>query len=128
MSTPLAVFGPGILIASRTDITIPSPVNVGFVQEFSIDATGTIKELFGQNQWPLAVARGTIKGTGKFKSAVGLGLAWSAIFYGNGLSTTSQIAWNLCSTLPPCTASTAAVEVRSSVNLDADLGITYVHN
>src|SRR5258707_8219939 len=98
MSTPLAVFGPGILIASRTDITIPSPVNVGFAQEFSIEAAGTIKQLFGQNQWPLAVARGTIKGTGKFKSAEVSGPAWYAGFYGNPLSTTSQIAWNVGST------------------------------
>ncbi len=127
MSTPLAVFGPGILIASRTDITIPSPVNVGFVQEFSIDATGTIKELFGQNQWPLAVARGTIKGTGKFKTAVISGLAWSALFYGNTESTTNQIAWNIGSTFTLSTASTAAVQVGSSLTFDADLGITYVN-
>jgi len=127
MSTPLAVFGPGILIASRTDITIPSPVNVGFVQEFSIEAAGTIKELFGQNQWPLAVARGTIKGTGKFKSAVISGLAWSAMFYGNTETTTSQINWNVGSTFTLSTASTAAVQVGSSLTFDADLGITYVN-
>lgn len=128
MSTPLAVFGPGILIVSRTDITIPSPVNVGFVQEFSIDATGVIKELFGQNQWPLAVARGTIKGTGKFKSAVISGLAWSALFYGNAESTTNQIAWNVGSTFTLSTASAAAIQVGSSLTFDADLGITYVSN
>src|SRR5258707_6127676 len=127
MSTPLAVFGPGILIASRTDITIPSPVNVGFVQEFSIDATGTIKELFGQNQWPLAVARGTIKGTGKFKSAVISGLAWSAMFYGNAETTSSQIAWNIGTTTTLSTASTAAVQIGSSLTFDADLGITYAN-
>ena len=69
MTTPLAVFGPGILIVSRTDIVVPAPVNVGYAQEFSIDATASSKMLYGQNQWPLAVARGTIKGTGKFKAA-----------------------------------------------------------
>src|SRR5258706_1437946 len=106
MSTPLAVFGPGILIASRTDITIPSPVNVGFVQEFSIDATGTIKELFGQNQWPLAVARGTIKGTGKFKTAGISGLAWSAVFYSNPGTTTNQIASDISSTVKLSAATT----------------------
>jgi hypothetical protein len=126
MSTPLAVFGPGILIASRTDITIPAPVNVGFVQEFSIEAAGTIKELFGQNQWPLAVARGTIKGTGKFKAAVISGLAWSALFYGNTETTSNQIAWNVGSTFTLSTASTQQ-QVGSSLTFDADLGITYVN-
>jgi hypothetical protein len=126
MSTPLAAFGPGILIASRTDIAIPSPVNVGFSQEFTIDATGVIKELFGQNQWPLAVARGTIKGTGKFKSAVISGLAWSALFYGNAETTSNQIAWNVGSTFTLSTGSTTATQVGSSLTFDADLGITYV--
>lgn len=126
MSTPLAAFGPGILIVSRTDIAIPSPVNVGYANEFSIDATGTIKELYGQFQWPLQVARGTIKGTGKFKSAVISGLAWSALFYGQNASTASgQIAWNIGTTVTLSTASTASVQVGSSTSFDADLGITY---
>ncbi len=125
MSTPLAAFGPGILIASRTDITIPSPVNVGFANEFSIEAAGTTKQLYGQNQWPLAVARGTIKGTGKFKSAVISGLAWSALFYGSAASTTNMIAWTVGSTFTLTTASTAAIQVGSSLTFDADLGITY---
>lgn len=127
MSTPLAAFGPGILIVSRTDITIPSPINVGYAQEFSIEAAGTTKQLYGQFQWPLAVARGTIKGTGKFKAATLSGLAWGALFYGGtGPSTTNQIAWNPGSTFTLSTASTAAVQVGSSLTFDADLGITYV--
>lgn len=126
MSTPLAAFGPGILIVSRTDISIPSPINVGFAQEFSIEAAGTTKQLYGQKQWPLAVARGTIKGTGKFKAATLSGLAWSALFYGVSASTTNQIAWNVGSTFTLSTSSTAAVQVGSSLTFDADLGITYV--
>lgn len=126
MSTPLAAFGPGILIVSRTDIAIPSPVNIGFAQEFSIEAAGTTKELYGQNQWPLVVARGTIKGTGKVKAATLSGLAWAACFYGgSGASTSNQIAWNVGSTFTLSTASTAAVQVGSSLTFDADLGITY---
>jgi hypothetical protein len=124
MSTPLAAFGPGILIVSRTDITIPAPVNIGFAQEFSIEAAGTTKQLFGQKQWPLAVARGTIKGTGKFKAATLSGLAWSALFYGVSASTTNQIAWTIGSTFSLSTASVQQ-QVGSSLTFDADLGITY---
>ena len=128
MATPQAAFGPGILIVSRTDIAIPAPVNVGFANEFSIEAAGTTKQLYGQFQWPLAVARGTITGTGKFKSAVLSGLAWSALFYGVSASTTGMINWNVGSTFTLTTASTAAVQVGSSLTFDADLGITYAAN
>lgn len=125
MSTPLAVFGPGILIVTRTDITIPAPVNVGFAQEFSIEAAASSKQLYGQNQWPLAVARGTIKGTGKFKAAVVSGLAWSAIFYGQAASTASgQIAWTIDSTFTSnSTGGTGSFQVGSSLTFDADLGV-----
>jgi hypothetical protein len=125
MSTPLAAFGPGILIVSRTDIAIPAPVNIGYAQEFSFEAAGVIKELYGQFQWPLAVARGTIKGTAKIKAAVLSGLAWAAVFYGGtGTSTTGQIAWNVGSTFSLSTAATT-LQVGSSLTFDADLGITY---
>lgn len=130
MSTPLAAFGPGILIVSRTDITIPAPVNIGFAQELSLDMAGTTKQLFGQNQFPLAVARGTIKATGKVKAAVISGLAWNAVFYGygsgsGGLSTSNQIAWTVGSTISISTASTTATQIGSSLTFDTDLGVTY---
>ncbi len=126
MSTPLAAFGPGILIVQRTDITTPAPVNVGFAQEFSFDASATSKQLYGQNQWPLVVARGTIKGTAKIKAATLSGLAWAAAFYGgSGASTTNQFAWNVGSTFSLSTASTAAIQVGSSLTFDTDLGVVY---
>lgn len=129
MATPLAAFGPGILIVSRTDITIPSPVNIGFAQELSLELNGTLKELFGQNQFPLAVARGTIKATGKIKAAVLSGLAWNAVFFGygsgsGGLSTSNQIAWTVGSTFNLSTAANQQ-QVGSSATFDADLGVTY---
>lgn len=128
MSTPFAVFGPGILIVSRTDIAIPSPVNVGYVQEFSLEAAGTTKQLYGQNQYPLVAARSTIKATGKFKAAVISGLAWNAMMYGMSSfsTTTGNNAWNVGSTFTLSTVSTAAIQVGSSLTFDADLGVTYV--
>src|ERR1700730_10566073 len=128
MSTPVAAFGPGILIDSRTDISIPAPVNVGFVNEFSIETAGTIKELYGQKQYALAVARGTIKVTGKFKAAVISGLAWNAVMFGMSSVSTGNIVWNVGSTFTISTASTTAMQIGSSLTFDADLGITYVSN
>ena len=128
MSTPLAAFGPGIAIITRTDVTPNIPVNVGFVNELSLDFAGTTKQLFGQNQFPLVAARGTIKATGKWKAAVLSGSAWNNVFYGmSSISTSSafNLNWNVGSTFTLSTASTAAVQVGSTTTFDADLGVTY---
>lgn len=122
-----AVFGPGIAIVTRTDTATPIAINVGFVQELELDLSGTTKQLYGQNQFPLVAARSTIKATGKFKSAEVSGLAWNAFFFGSTLSTANGITWNVDSTF---TVSTSAVtlQVGSSLTFDADLGMRYSSN
>jgi hypothetical protein len=75
-------FGSGVLIGTRTDIINATPVNFGLVQEVTIDETATVKELYGQFQYPIALARGTIKTTGKAKVARISGLALANLFYG----------------------------------------------
>jgi hypothetical protein len=75
-------FGSGVLIGTRTDIANATPINFGLVQEVTIDETATIKELYGQFQRPVAIARGGIKTTGKAKVARVSGLAFANLFYG----------------------------------------------
>src|SRR5208337_1609858 len=75
-------FGSGVLIGTRTDIANATPINFGLVQEVTIEETATIKELTGQYQRPVAIARGTIKTTGKAKVARISGLAFANLFYG----------------------------------------------
>jgi hypothetical protein len=123
MSVPAAQFGPGILIATRTDLTPATPINIGYAQEFSIEFAGTNKALYGQKQLPLVQARGTIKPTGKFKSAVLSGTALNALFWGTTF-TTGGIAWNIDSTFSVSTLSTS-VTVGSSSSFDANLGVKY---
>lgn len=79
-------FGSGVLLGTRTDIANSTPVNFGLVQEVTIEETATIKELNGQFQRPVAIARGTIKTTGKAKVARISGLAFANLFYGVTLS------------------------------------------
>lgn len=119
-----AAFGPGILIITRTDITVPLAINVGFVQEFSIDLSGQTKQLYGQKQYPLVAARATIKATGKFKAAEISGLAWNAAFFGQSAFTAGRQVWNIDSTF---TVSTSAVtqQAGSSLSFDTDLGVWY---
>jgi len=69
-------FGSGVLIGTRTDIANATPVNFGLVQGVTIEETATVKELTGQFQRPVAIARGTIKTTGKAKVARISGIAF----------------------------------------------------
>ena len=75
-------FGSGVLIGTRTDIINATPVNFGLVQDVTIEESASIKELYGQFQHPIAIARGTIKTTGKAKVARISGLAFANLFYG----------------------------------------------
>src|ERR1700719_2552297 len=75
-------FGSGVLLGTRTDIPNATPVNSGLVQEVTIDEAATIKELTGQFQRPVAIARGSIKTTGKAKVARISGMAFANLYYG----------------------------------------------
>lgn len=86
-TVPLAVFGPGSMYVKRIDIANQTPVNIGYAQEFSYDESAESKELYGTDQYPLVVARGTIKATGKAKAATVSGLALNAVFNGQNFST-----------------------------------------
>ncbi len=116
-----AAFGPGILIVTRTDLTTPLAINVGYAQELTIDFAGNTKSLYGQKQFPLVAARSTIKATGKWKSAAISGICWNAAFFGGTLSA-GGLQWAIDSTAP---GSTLGVSVPNSSVFDADLGVTY---
>jgi len=132
MSAPPAAFGPGVLILTRTDITPGIAINVGYVQEFTLDFAGQTKQLYGQNQFALVGARATIKATGKMKNATLSGLAMNAAFYGNSFSTAAYsagvgvLSWNIGSTYTTgSTGGTGSLQIGSSLTFDADLGVTY---
>ncbi|MDB5405677.1 MAG: hypothetical protein JWL84_589 [Rhodospirillales bacterium] len=120
----LAVFGPGAVYLTRTDIANGTPINIGFAQEFSIDASYNTKQLFGQNQYPLDSARGEAKTSGKIKAALVSGLAINAAFFGQTFTTGSLLmAIAEPGTVPAMT--TYTVTVTHSANYDADLGVIY---
>lgn len=79
-------FGSGVLQGFRTDVANSTPVNFGLVQEVQFDLSLTSKELYGQNQFPVAVARGTAKLTGKAKVAAISGLALNSFFFGQSIA------------------------------------------
>ena len=75
-------FGSGVLFGTRNDIAGAPPINFGLVQEVTIEEAASVKELYGQFQHPVAIARGSVKTTGKAKVARLSGLAFGHLFYG----------------------------------------------
>lgn len=84
-------FGSGDLFFVRTDIAVPTPVRVGALQDISVDISFTVKDLMGQYQFPLAVARGAAKLTGKSKFAKINARALNDAFFGQTLATGEQV-------------------------------------
>lgn len=77
-------FGPGAMWGERIDLTGSGigPRQFGLMQDVTIDFDFTDKELYGQMQFPAAIARGQGKITGKAKIAQINGLLYSDIFWG----------------------------------------------
>lgn len=119
-----AVFGPGSLYVTRTDIANATPINIGYAQEFSLDQSGESKELFGQNQYPLVVARGTIKVTGKAKAAQLSAIALNNAFYGeSGFSTGQLLAEFAEEQTVPATPFEITINPPGAGVFDNDLGV-----
>jgi hypothetical protein len=122
----LPQFGPGQLIGRRTDIANATPVPFGNMQDVSWDFSFTIKELMGQNQFPIAIARGGGKITGKAKSAIISGLAFNALFFGQALSL-GQLGASLgeLAAVPATTPFT--VTAANAAAYSQDFGVAFVN-
>ena len=117
-------FGSGVLIGTRSDIANATPVNFGLVQEVTIEETASIKELSGQYQYPLAVARGTIKTTGKAKVARISGLAFANLFYGV-TPAAGQLATSFAEAEAVPASSAYTITVANSATFVDDDGVLY---
>lgn len=116
-----AAFGPGVIIVTRTDLTTPVAFNIGYANEFSLDISAPTKQLVGQNQYPIAVARGVAKVTGKAKAAVLSGQAFNAAFFGQSFTAgRDNYTFNEANT-----PSTTTYTVTNKTGGIVDLGVTY---
>jgi len=118
-----AVFGPGAIYLTRTDITGATPINIGYAQEFSLDETAENKELFGSYQYPLVVARGTIKASGKMKAAMVSGQALNC-FHGSTFAS-GQILASLGEAQTVPASGTYTVASAQGTLWNTDLGVIY---
>ncbi len=65
----------------------PTPWPLAVLQDGSVDISGDLKELYGQNSFPAAAARGKTKVQIKVKPARIFAGVWNAIFFGQTLAT-----------------------------------------
>lgn len=124
-TVPQALFGPGILWITRTDIANSTPVNIGYINEFSTDLSFDTKQLYGQNQYALIAARGTAKSTGKMKAATLSGQALNTVLLGGTWTAGTQYdATTIASTAIPATPFQITPTVPNSGTWNQDLGVT----
>lgn len=117
----LPVFGSGAIFLQRTDIANGTPINIGRANEFQLDQQFTRKELYGQNQFPLFVARGTAKFTAKAKAALVSGIALNSAFLGSTLVSGQQAT----ALSESGTIASAAYTAANHSTIVSDLGVVF---
>src|ERR1700746_1030941 len=119
-------FGSGAIWGERTDATGSGigPRQFGVLQEIQIDFDWSDKELYGQRQFPIAIARGQGKITGKAKFAQILGLLYSDIFFGLTPATGQFAVAQLEAATVPATTPYTVIPANAA-NYNADLGVVY---
>ena len=118
-------FGSGLLYTTRTDITGQGPLRFGAFQDLQLSFSGEIKELFGQNQFALDVARGKVKIEGKAKLAQISAPIANAIFFGGSITTGQVLSvYQEAGTIPA--VSTYTITTTNAAHFVSDLGVHYL--
>jgi hypothetical protein len=120
---PAYSFGSGTLVGVRTDVANATPSQFGVLQDVQIDFSATLKELMGQNQFAVAVARSSMKVTGKIKSAKIMAKVYNDLFFGQTAATGAILqAVNEAGTIP---GTPYQVTVANAANFGTDLGVYF---
>lgn len=122
------MFGTGQLFAGNVGGgNTNNPLRIGALQDVSVEFSGDIKQLFGQYQFPLAVARGKTKIEGKIGSGNIDVAAFNQLFFASsGGVTTGQKkqAINEAAAIPG--VSTYTITAANAATFFRDLGVTDV--
>jgi len=118
-------YGVPLVDANGSAITNPTPIKIGAMQEMSLEFSGDVKELHGTNQFPIAVARGKVKASGKFKGAQISGAGLNSLFFGTGVTAGTMQAINsdVTGSVIPSTPYTITPTVPASGTWQEDLGV-----
>ncbi|MGH7192242.1 MAG: hypothetical protein ACREJM_01770, partial [Candidatus Saccharimonadales bacterium] len=117
-------FGTGSLFGISTSASgIATPRQFGALQDVSLDFQFTNKELYGQYIFPLAIARGQAKVTGKAKYAQIQGGIYDDLFFGSGANETATQVLTAINETAPIPATPYAITVTHSTNWTVDRGV-----
>jgi hypothetical protein len=113
-------FGTGQLFGKSLNSGVQTPVQFGALQGVSIDFTFTQKELYSQYQFPVALARGTAKITGKADFAQFNAQVFNDLFFGAS-SVANGVVRAVTAEAQTVTANTATA--TNGGNFVQDLGV-----
>ena len=116
------IFGSGTLWGTRSDIPNATPQKFGALNDVSVEFSASSKHLYGQNQFPLAVARGTGKISGKAKFAQIQGRIYTDLFFGAQLQSGQVATANGEAAAVPAVGP-YQVSVLNAATWSADLGV-----
>lgn len=115
-------FGTGVLRAVNS-VANSTPIAFGAIQDVSVDFSGNVKQLFGQYQFPLAVARGQVKISGKAKFAQVNGRLYNDLFFGQTLAVGQLVTANdEAGTIP---GTPYQITVTNTATFVQDFGVRY---
>ena len=118
-------YGVPLIDGAGNAIVNPTPVKIMAVQEISLDFSGDLKELYGQNQFALTSARGKVKVSGKVKGAQVSAGALNSLFFGQTMvsGTMGAVYTDLTGQVIPATPFTLVAAPPSTGVWVADLGV-----
>ena len=125
-------FGAGKLIAVPTNladgsaIVTPTPVQLGTMQDISVDMSVEMKTLYGSKRYPIAVGQGKGKMAIKAKYAEIDGKILGSLFYGKTPAAGIKAAvFDFASAIPASSPYTITVAPPNSGTFVADLGVVF---
>lgn len=121
---PVQHFGSGNLYGLVTSGGVQVPRKFGTLQDVTIDASFNVKELYGQNQFPVAIARGQGKVEGKAKFASITASVYNDLFWGQA-GTTGQTLFALAEAAKIPASTPWTVTVANGAKFKDDLGVVY---
>ena len=116
------IFGIGALWGQRTDLPNIGPDQFAVLQDNTIDFSFELKELYSQLGFPIDIARGKGKITGKAKMARVFAALYGDLFFGDAVSLATE---DNVSEDELHTVATAATAVTNAATFVQDLGVFY---
>lgn len=118
-------FGVPLQDASGNAITNGTPIQIGVMQEMSLEFSSDVKELHGQNQFAVDVGRGKGKVGGKIKGAQISGQAINSLYFGQVQTggTANQILVDSTGSAIPATPFQITVTPPNTGTFAEDMGV-----